>query len=961
MAFYFFYQTAKEQPWQIALDSDRARVISEVKPFLTSILACDYDFKEPLSFEEQAKVKYSGPFYADFDVTEGSTIGDVIPKVQEFLTRLKDKGLDLNSVSLFATGGKGFHVTIPLETFKEKVPKVGIAALPYIFREMAFDLVVDYLDLSVYSAKRGRMWRTANIERDNGKYKVPITVAEMFSMTEESYAEITSSPRASPPIEAPKFNPTLAVLFSICEDKVQAGLRRRKSAKPNTDLIKKYNGEWPATVRGILDGDNITEGAGFNRIALQLAITAHALGKSEKDLLRDSEGLCDKHQSDGVRYNTFRKRQAELSRMFWYLAGNPCFSFDVGPIKALVSKDTDTSDLTPGDYAANEGDSDSDSDEGTGIDRGIRINQSGFFVKTDEGFKKVSDIGITKPMQLLKVEDAKVIGYEVTAHVEGTSYGTHALTMHTLQTRARFMEWASGIGSASVQATDNQVALLMDSLRRRSDKNGDKVWIISREGVDIVCPYGHDPKEHTDVVWAQRDTVVSRFGKNYRLRQPRTEKDNKMGSDLLYAPDMEATPEMERLIISMFRMNSQQNMALMVGWFISCFLSQFIRKSTKQFPSLQVWGERGAGKTQTVLDLLRMHTFGHEIGVLQASGNTEFAFRARVAGSASVPVPIDEVKPRDMPPQRAAFLRDLTRNNYNGASMMRGHLNKDAGATGLELVEDSNAAPLIFLGEALETESAIMERGVIVAMSKEGRIGREEYHDYLQRNSRLLSSFGKACMVRAVGGTLTPDGSQGWVNPMEVRAKIKQYADEISGTIGVLAFGQDRPIHNLAVVMTGLEFGRHVVGDVFGKDHALCKLFEDARLSLLSRTLDVIPENISEAAKVIDTLSQMSRFTGSSEELTMISGKDYTVSVDGMTLDISMKSAYAKYLRYMKSLGQKALYDNYGAFQAGMKNYGAVVSTSCPDNPHLYVNPLSVVYRFSTEFLAKEKVEPFKC
>jgi len=43
---------------------------------------------------------------------------------------------------------------------------------------MAYKLYVDTLDLRVYSAKRGRMWRTPNVQRENGKYKVPISLGE---------------------------------------------------------------------------------------------------------------------------------------------------------------------------------------------------------------------------------------------------------------------------------------------------------------------------------------------------------------------------------------------------------------------------------------------------------------------------------------------------------------------------------------------------------------------------------------------------------------------------------------------------------------------------------------------------------------------------------------------------------------------------------------------------------------
>lgn len=951
MSWYFFYQTNEKEPWQIGLASDRQRIVNEVKPFLTSVLDTDYDFKQDLSYEEQAKVRYLGPVYFDLDVSDGYGIGDVILKFQEFLALLRSKGVDLNTLRLFATGGKGFHVEMPLETVKDKVPKNGITGLPYILKEFAYDLYCDFMDLRVYTGKRGRLWRTPNILRPNGKYKVPVTPYEVFSMTEESYGEICSAPRPMPSVEPAKFNPTLAVLFSIAEDKVASSVKKRKSGKADAALIKQFNGEWPDTVRKIMAGDGLVDGIGFQRIAMQLAIAAHALGKSEKDLLRESEGLCDKHQSDGSRYNTFKKRQHEIARMFQYMAGNPCYEFSIGSLKALMNPEADTSDLSMGTYVPEDDEGvseDGDGDAAPEIGSVVRINKGGFFVKEEHGFRKVSDIGIGNPLQLVKVDDGRVIGYEVNAFVEGRDLGAYSITMSNMQTKARFMEWASGICSVSVQASDSQVSMLMDLLRRRSDKDDKRMWVVTREGVDVIVPYGaKDVKAERDIIWAARDQVISFQNWQYRLRGHMDRSEQKK-SDLHHAPMMTDTPKMREVLDSLFEVNSKSNTALLLGWFFSAFICQLIRKGTGQYPSLQVFGPMGAGKTQTIKALLWMHTYLSELGILMAStASTNFSIMAALSQSASIPVVFDEVKPRDMTKERANYLRDVTRNNYTAAELTRGSVNRDAGSSTLEVIRMYNGGPLVFIGEALETESAILERCIKVPLTKESRAGREIHHQTLIDNHELLSTLGRTCLDFAVHR----------IDIEILRDDIRAYRRRVVDSLGGTAFGRDRPAHNIAVVLAGLKFGKIVVGSVFGTDYD--EHFQEFEDVLLSHTIDVVPDDISEAAKVLDMLAQMSYGTGD-DATGLVYGKDYTVSPDGSTVDIVLKSCYNKYTRHCRSLGQAVLYDNIGAFLMGMRHYGGVLATTCPDNAALQTNPLVQCFRFSTEIMAREKVEPFR-
>jgi hypothetical protein len=42
------------------------------------------------------------------------------------------------------------------------------------------------------------MWRTPNVRRESGKYKVPITPEELMDMSVEDYQALCSQPRIRP-------------------------------------------------------------------------------------------------------------------------------------------------------------------------------------------------------------------------------------------------------------------------------------------------------------------------------------------------------------------------------------------------------------------------------------------------------------------------------------------------------------------------------------------------------------------------------------------------------------------------------------------------------------------------------------------------------------------------------------------------------------------------------------------
>jgi hypothetical protein len=277
---------------------------------------------------------YLGPLYMDFD---GETLEDAIAGFIAMLGRLEAMGIDLESVRLFASGGRGFHIEIPMECFMGKVPGVGVVNLPYIYRGMAEALNEPTLDTRVYSVRRGRFWRVPNRQRANGQFKVPLTVPEALAITLASYADLTSAPRPFPTLARPTLNSELGFLYVTSRDKAMASATRKAAtSKEVAEIQRRFGNKLPPVLAALGQGRFPARG-GFNQIVLQMSLAAQAVGMDEDTLLDACEGLIQKHESDGHRYDTPTKRRTELRAMFRY-TDSSSYTFSVGGVWSILPK-----------------------------------------------------------------------------------------------------------------------------------------------------------------------------------------------------------------------------------------------------------------------------------------------------------------------------------------------------------------------------------------------------------------------------------------------------------------------------------------------------------------------------------------------------------------------------------------------------------------------------------------------
>jgi hypothetical protein len=170
-------------------------------------------------------------------------------------------------------------------------------------------------------------------------------------------------------------------------------VKKRGSSQRDLNLLNRYKGDFPPSLLKLMAGEGVAENAGFQRLALQIGVTANALGKKLEETLAACEGLIEKHQSDGLRYNTPRKRRAEITRMFEYTQDNVCYSYSIGAIKNLVSPGVDTGDLDGVSAAAGELVSDTD-DNDDRVARWVDNARDRVYRWTEEGMAKLWDLSV---------------------------------------------------------------------------------------------------------------------------------------------------------------------------------------------------------------------------------------------------------------------------------------------------------------------------------------------------------------------------------------------------------------------------------------------------------------------------------------------------------------------------------------------------------------------------------------
>lgn len=962
MAFFWYQRTTGKSAWLQGLSDQRQKVIKELKPPLITVLDCLDAPDDDWSRDDFNKLKYTGPLYFDWDSDD---ISQTIPPFHEFLTRLEEGGVNLKALRLYATGGRGFHCEIPEAMVNPKPTKAGVTLLPYVYKEMAFELATECMDFKVYTARKGRMWRTPGVERvdkegnPTGRFKVPITLDQAWAMTPELYVTLTSRACEEPYREPPTLSTFLSPMFEKARKKVESLTKLREKHKGDADLLARFAGEFPPTVRRIMAGEGISPHAGFHSIALQLAITANALGKDSETFVAECEGLAQKHQSDSQRYNSPRKRKEELRRMWEYIHSSPeLYTYSKGGIKSLCAVDVSTSDLDSpienlGVGHLHDDESDIPDELQTDIDNsesslmeGLFILRQGIYQRKSEGVKKLSNVSFGNPRRLVDLEDREMLGLELDLFMDSRPLGRHTIQTQAFRSKTALNDFCLG-KSAVFNGSDNLASLINLILSRKAMKENKTTYIISKEGLDLVLDPS-SPDQRKQVVWSSSEKVET-LGSEvaYRFRPKMTKGATPVKSDLHTAAPMEDTEEARTWLRAMLTMNSPVVVGLMLGWFVSCFHKQFYQSVYNQFPLLHPNGAAGSGKTQTTSLLAKMFYNHNDVFMVGASRNgaTAFSLKGAWTGSASVPVIIDEFKPSELGAERYDFLLQHFRLLYNQGAGASGGVNRGGAESSFQdITQYTYSAPTVYIGESQEMMTAIVQRTVAVSFSQGASSQHTESFDiahaeqYRHLPARLGALLRKESMLETVKSRVAA------LDP--IRKSLRQ---TMSRSV------HDRQVYNLAVVIAGLEFLGSALRTVFDDEF-------DGHIAALRSSIVEVKEDLntyamSESSKVLNDMALISRTEEVDSEFALREGYEYVIG-DGY-LELLVKESFVKYFAWSNRKGFKPLYSNADGFIGSVMRSPAMIDPRCFDSK-LRGSSMSKVFRFRLDLLQSEGVELFK-
>lgn len=894
----------------------------EIKPSFITVLACDtlLDKDSPKGMVEAAK--YFGPLYFDLD---SSDLSESIAGTQDLWVKLQGYGLQETDVEIFCSGKKGLHVLVQPVTFMEKLLPVN--KLPAVYKEIAFHLATDTLDFAVYSGRRGRMLRTHYNQRDNDNYKVQISVAELAALTPASYAQLCSAPRPLL-VTAPVFRPQLAILYESIRQRI-AALKKVRTKPVSADTLRRHL----PIVQKLMAGEGVKDGIGFNKIAIQLAIYAHEAKLSEDQLVEQCQGLIKDHSGDGYRYNTPFKREHELRRMHAYLDESSGYDYAIGPIQAM---------LEPVESEEEEGEETYVEEDNSGI----FTKGANYFAATEQGDRHILNCRFKDTVALLNPQDENISLLKTKLVVGDRSYDIK-LERDAFANNSALHRAISDKGAAFTGTDAHARYIYTIMLKEIKNKETKEVtYATTSEGLDLLCmPRSVIVEARTPfMVWADGHSVqvpASLVAKGLKVElAPDPGPEPILKTDLAMAPIWPVwlsqaennRDKMYNMLEGLLQCQESVSLAKIIGWCCATFFTQLFRRVYSQFPSLHIAGPAGTGKSRMMESMMRMFYY-NELPQIQSASSSTFALTSAMAGSASIPVVIDEYKPHSMGPQKVEEMRSFFRSSYNGHSVSRGGGNRNtSNFRGLNSVVLSG--PIVFMAEAMETEVAVLHRTVLVTLRRQpGKMNMrtKPNWDKFQNNLKAMPIIGHAIAADIINNYTLDSFTENFQPLLDeaMRKLTSQVTDTEENcdaqTLSLKSKMNERIVFNHAVTEFGLRVFGTTVEKFFGPEDAapLLELIDKMTVDVYNpaELAKLTDNSVPEYIKVLIMFSDMSRFPEDSPSC-LVNGADFEVADMGgkPTIAIVGRLAYNKYRMHCRAINVVPLFMNDSSFVQAMKD-----------------------------------------
>lgn len=355
--------------------------------------------------------------------------------------------------------------------------------------------------------------------------------------------------------------------------------------------------------------------------------------------------------------------------------------------------------------------------------------------------------------------------------------------------KSNFISHFSGIGHTAFLGKDEDVQRLKGYLMKDIESRVENIRRVTSIGIHRTQVGDQDVFTYVEPGWSVNSIGMS---DTFQL----------MGQ-IPAAPKLkvESLPlkgdsKLTSILYALSRINSDDKIAQILGWFGAAYLKQHIYTLKNQFPLMGFAGAAGSGKTSqaTLFSYLHGIDYRGEAAPVSLPQATAFAVWKAIKDTTTIPRIMEEYNKSKIPRHYTAY-GEVFKDCWNQFAVQRGAISNSKrhgdNQIGAHLQEFPLTAPVIVMSEQKITMPALIERMVQIDFSKRDldEEGARDYYDQAVRGRLQLKSFAKAAYMTAIQTPLK-----------QVSDWLSKFEPEVPMDMG------DRPHFTFCVLLVGLEF-----------------------------------------------------------------------------------------------------------------------------------------------------------
>lgn len=862
------YKPNKKETWHLV----DAKQPLEMPPAFRTVLGVSAN---PDSFIEQGidpidHVKYLGPMYFDLD---GKDIDAVLNEARGLLDELDTWGITLEHTSIYLSGKKGIHITIPSKMFGVTG---ALLHLPLVWGKFAGKFKGEFIDRGVYSAGKGRMWRCSGVKRpDTGTYKVQVTLEEIRAMDSVKYAELVASPRPDfsdnhQIYAVPQLESEVKALRVLVRDEI-AAMKKASSNITNEDL-QAIEGVPGCIYKLITEGDGPQ--SNWNQAAMQLA--GYIGGKYEKNDEEYDTELVQPFLENVESSSRDLKERKRSMRDLLHRAFNGRVKFSLGGVISVIGKTCGNCEL-----CSKKENKENQVEDGEYLDHrnNIKLTKNKVIVVGEKSNKEIATFGIKQTVNFLE-RDSFGQMRAVSGYYELTSQQSEIfkieLPENVFNDRRSIHPYLTGTG-ALFTGTDSELQALgstIFSLRKEVEE------MIRTKSSGIIF---HEKEGEIYPQLITKDHCFAKGGVPSKYTYIGSEKLAPEVGNVEDFKTQEEVTEASVALRSLLNMNDLDVILPAIGWTMACMLKAHITHGQDPtFPMLSLNGTSESGKSSTMFLLLALNGFPYRRAPFwNAEVDTMYPLEDMVSSTSTFIRMVDEANEHNAK-RNWHRLIGILKSSWDGGDIMKGGL----AGRGIATTYVPNTAPIAYLSEQSFPIQSIRTRSIECNFTSRAMSNKDYQHNFKQAENRhkYIEMMAKVFATTALNLPIS---------------RVHKWLEDALELLPEKYTGRTRRAYS--IVLTGLKFLTYVM-ETYDKE--LAKDIEQMQVKYLG----VIEESSEDLVKAkrqsaLDEILQAFDAMAAEKE-DQKHGLEVGVHywVKGDTLSIDLKQIFPRFRRYARGI-----------------------------------------------------------